>query len=774
MSTRDETLPQDAQVAEDELRALFAAMTDTVLVIGKDGRYLGVPTTNAPGSLHASADLVGRTLHDVMPREQADGFLAPIREALAQRRTQTFEYPLEVEGQERWFSANVSPMTADAVVVVAREVSEAKLARAALEETVRQLAEREGQYRSIFEATTESLLIHAPGDLTIMEANQASAKMFGYTREELRGMSPADLFQESSYDPEFVNAARDGVPRHTPAIGVRKDGSTFDIEATGVSFLFKGEPHLLCLQRDVTEMKRTQASLQETIAQLAEKEENYRSIFEAATDGIGISDAETGLGLAANPAFCRMHGYDDMVGMHPMVYIHPNSHHLFLKFREEVLAGREFRARAQDVRRDGSVFDVEVIGRGFTYQGTFALLGLVRDITEQVRAEQLLEQRVADRTQEIESLLNLAKVVNSTLDLNELVRLILRQLREVVDFSSASLVLLEDEQNVVIHDLVLAAAGGDEAEDGTTLQVTTARSSSAAPGNDPVFGRQMDDGEAVIASEVSPGPGESAGLRFTRSWMAVPLTLQDRRLGYLGISSDRPDYFSEKHARLAQAFADHASVAIENARQYERAQELAAMDERQRLARDLHDSVAQALYGIALGARTARKYLDVDAAAAVEPVDYVLSLASAGLAEMRALIFDLHPDSLQREGLVNAIGRQVNALQARHGIEVEWQPCEEPDVPVAVKEAVYRIVREAMHNVVKHAQAHRVSVLLEASPAHIRFEVKDDGIGFDPALDKPGHLGLRSMRERAERLRGRVTLQSRPQKGTTVEGIVPL
>jgi signal transduction histidine kinase len=116
----------------------------------------------------------------------------------------------------------------------------------------------------------------------------------------------------------------------------------------------------------------------------------------------------------------------------------------------------------------------------------------------------------------------------------------------------------------------------------------------------------------------------------------------------------------------------------------------------------------------------------------------------------------------------------VNALQARHGISVEWTPCEEPDVQVGVKEAVYRIVREAMHNVVKHAQAHTVSVVLEVNGDHIRFEVRDDGAGFDLAADKPGHLGLRSMRERAERLRGRVTLHSEPQKGTRVEGIVPL
>jgi signal transduction histidine kinase len=113
-----------------------------------------------------------------------------------------------------------------------------------------------------------------------------------------------------------------------------------------------------------------------------------------------------------------------------------------------------------------------------------------------------------------------------------------------------------------------------------------------------------------------------------------------------------------------------------------------------------HDSVSQALYGIALGARTARALLDRDPAAAVEPVDYILSLAEAGLAEMRALIFELRPESLESEGLNAAIRKQVDAVQARYTIRVDFLPSEEPDLPLAVKEAVYRIAQESLTNVV--------------------------------------------------------------------------
>ena len=260
---------------------------------------------------------------------------------------------------------------------------------------------------------------------------------------------------------------------------------------------------------------------------------------------------------------------------------------------------------------------------------------------------------------------------------------------------------------------------------------------------------------------------------FMRCWMAVPLLPKGKVVGYIGVASDKPAFFTEKHIRLARAFADHVSIAIENARLYESAQRLAAVDERQRLARDLHDSVAQALYGIALGAKTARKYLDSENTAVREPLDYVVSLAAAGLAEMRALIFDLHPDSLANEGLVKALSRQVSAVEARYSIAVSWDPPSEPDLPLSHKEAVYSILREALHNIVKHSQAQSVQLSLAPLERNLRFKVEDDGVGFDPLEVPAGHYGLRSMQERIERLSG-TYVRSAPGDGTTLEGSIPL
>src|SRR5215210_588757 len=156
-----------------------------------------------------------------------------------------------------------------------------------------------------------------------------------------------------------------------------------------------------------------------------------------------------------------------------------------------------------------------------------------------------------------------------------------------------------------------------------------------------------------------------------------------------------------------------------------------------------------------------------------EPLDYVLSLAEAGMAEMRALIFELRPESLEEEGLVAALGKQVAALEARHGIEVEDDLCEEPPVPLPAKEAVYRIAQEALHDTVRHARAAKVGMRLTWDANSTTVEIRDDGLGFDAGAYFPGHLGLRSMRERAARLGGVLDVSSAPGAGMTVRASIP-
>ncbi len=206
---------------------------------------------------------------------------------------------------------------------------------------------------------------------------------------------------------------------------------------------------------------------------------------------------------------------------------------------------------------------------------------------------------------------------------------------------------------------------------------------------------------------------------------------------------------------------------------YEKAQELASLQERQRLARELHDSVSQVLYSIGRGAHNARGALESDPEQAMASIDYVLALAEAGLAEMRALIFELRPESLELEGLVAALSRQVAVLRTRYKLTVNVDLGEERHLSLEMKQALYRIAQEALHNIVKHARASIVELRLTGLADEIVLEVRDNGKGFDPSAPFPGHLGLRSMRERATKMGGTLTIESLPGQGTCIEVRIP-
>jgi len=231
-------------------------------------------------------------------------------------------------------------------------------------------------------------------------------------------------------------------------------------------------------------------------------------------------------------------------------------------------------------------------------------------------------------------------------------------------------------------------------------------------------------------------------------------------------------------SQLTSALRKRAEQASSRERElrilYEQTQELVSLRERQRLARELHDSVSQALYAIGLGAHTAREALESDPEQVLASIDYVLTLAEAGLAEMRALIFELRPESLEIEGLVAALTKQVAVLRTRYKLTVEEDLGEEPDLSLEMKHALYRIAQEALHNIVKHAHASMVVLRLAGETNEIILEVRDNGRGFNPAAPFPGHLGLRSMRERVTKVGGTLAIESVPGQGTCVGVRIPV
>ena len=400
--------------------------------------------------------------------------------------------------------------------------------------------------------------------------------------------------------------------------------------------------------------------------------------------------------------------------------------------------------------------------------------------TEELHRREL-EARVADRTRELLTLLDVSHNLTLVMPLPELLQLILAQLNEVVAFSAAAIVIVEGEflQQAAYRGASAEAAGPEARLPQHALGVIW---DQLALGEPVVVGDLDEDTPAGSAYRAltSKGVGDAVFQAQSdyRAWAAVPLRLRDRTVGALVLQHQEPGRYVPERLDLAVAFANQAAIALENARLYEQAQSLAALEERQKLARELHDSVSQALYGIALGTRTARMLIaraeeQPLQQALREPLDYVLSLAEAGLAEMRALIFELRPESLATEGLVVALEKQTAALQARHHVQVDTAFMAEPDVPLPVKEALYRVSQEALHNIVKHAGAAHVEVSLSADSGRLALILRDDGHGFDADGQYPGHLGLKSMRERVERIGGSIAIDSGAGAGTTITVLIP-
>jgi PAS domain S-box-containing protein len=431
-------------------------------------------------------------------------------------------------------------------------------------------------------------------------------------------------------------------------------------------------------------------------------------------------------------------------------------------------------------RSDGSY--AHVLDRGHLvydeHGRAVRFVGAMEDISERVRQQQALieqereyqktlEQRVAERTHELTAILQSSRKIALTLELNVVLELILEQLHTVAPYDGASIMSLEEGEWLEGRAYRGPKPSGwirqfrfsiDNPVDRKVIASRQPLIAEDLHGDNPI-GRyfQADHGERFAAIY--------AGVR---SWMRIPLIVRDEIVGMLTLHHREPGHFTERDAEIALAFADQAAVAIHNARLYAQAQQLASLQERQRLARELHDSVSQALYSISLGAHTARSLLDIDPVRAGAALDYVLQLAEAGMAEMRALIFELRPESLEQEGLVAALEKQVSALRARHQLAVATELCAEPDIPLKAKEALFRIAQEALHNVVKHANASTVTVRLQPEGNLLALSVTDDGRGFDPTVDFPGHLGLQSMRERVEMLGGHVAVESSSGAGARI------
>lgn len=257
--------------------------------------------------------------------------------------------------------------------------------------------------------------------------------------------------------------------------------------------------------------------------------------------------------------------------------------------------------------------------------------------------------------------------------------------------------------------------------------------------------------------------------------LAVPLQVKGGVIGVLDVVN-KAGGFTEADVPVMSVFANQAAMAIEHARLQEQAEQLAVLGERQRLARELHDSVTQSLYSISLYADAAA--LALAAGKQEVAAGYLRELqetAKEGMRDMRLLIFQLHPPLLETDGLVTALQARLAAVEGRAGLQTELRVEGERRLPIAIESELYWIAQEALNNVRKHAEARHVTVHIDFAATTITLEVLDDGVGFDPqTVPVEGRGGLRTIAERSARVGGKLTYESSPGEGTRVRVEVAL
>ncbi|MFI0778467.1 GAF domain-containing sensor histidine kinase [Streptomyces sp. NPDC021212] len=264
-------------------------------------------------------------------------------------------------------------------------------------------------------------------------------------------------------------------------------------------------------------------------------------------------------------------------------------------------------------------------------------------------------------------------------------------------------------------------------------------------------------------------------------FIGLPIADGEEVLGALFLANKRcakPEGscgFTAEDEELLAILAQHAAIALTNARLYERSRELTIAGERARLAHELHDAVSQKLFSLRLTAQAAAALVDRDPARAKEELHQVAALAAEAADELRSAVVELRPAALDEDGLVATLRTQVQVLDRAHTARVTFEALGVRALPAAQEEALLRVAQEALHNALRHADARQVDVTLSRHHQGAVLRVSDDGVGFDPlAVRRAGrHLGLVSMRDRASGVGGGLTVHSAPGKGTVIEMEVP-
>lgn len=573
-------------------------------------------------------------------------------------------------------------------------------------------------FARIFHASPVAMVVSTLDDHYI-DANDTYCVLTGYRRAELIGR----LVDEFELPPATgLDCADPSQPAAHLPVAERKGrlrtaaGEERPVIVSTQVEKWGSHYYRVTLIQDLTQITQTQDALHRS-------QTRFRLIFENIPLPVFVYDADTLAILDVNPAAVRHYGYsrDEFLGMSMLHVRPPDEQGKFLKKLHELPDATRSVGIWKHRQKDGTVIDVDVTSYGLELDGRRTRLTVVRDVTEQLAIQAAL--RAGE-----EQLRILAAVTADVIWEFDLVA------------------------HRASYSAGLTAVFGYEPNERTAVPEWW---------QDNVH---PDDRPAVIDGFTAAINGDalywSADYRFRRA---------DARYAYV---LDRGYIIRDADGRATRVIG--AMVDLTKQVELKEAAEQAMMEERRRLARDLHDAVTQSLYSLSLMAEAARRRVQVgDALATEEYIQRLGELARQSLKEMRLLVYELRPSALARAGLTGAIQERLDAVERRSGMTARLTIDDVARLALDVQTQLFHIIQEALNNTLKHATASVVRIRLQMQDGETLLEIADNGRGFDPdEAATGGGLGLTSMRERVEALGGHFNLDSAPGKGTIIRVIL--
>jgi PAS domain S-box-containing protein len=536
------------------------------------------------------------------------------------------------------------------------------------------------------------------------------------------------------------------------------------------------------------------AANRELVKEIAERREIERRLriqttaMEAAANGIVITDCRGNIEWT-NPALTQITGYtaNELLGQNM---------HIFSSGRQEdeyyrqmwttILSGEVWRSEITNRRKDGNLYmEEQTITPVRDESGQIShFISIKQDITNRKLAEEELERRnlelqVVSNAEHVQrqlsdALVEAALVLNRSMKLGEVFPRILEQIKGVIPYQLADITLLEGES---FYDASHQGAP-------QWLESLIGANHRFILDEFPLLKNMVQTGQPVLIEDARENPDwvKIEGLDSYRSFLSAPLLAEEKVIGCVNLLAEQPGFFTEEMRNHLVAFAAHASVAIQNAWLFEQVQagterlqslsrRLVEVQESERLyiARELHDEAGQSLASLLVDLQLLEKNVS-NPKAILKLVAEMENSLNGVIEELHRVAMSLRPASLDHVGLVAALRQHVETVGEKHGLKASFRSGKfRGRLPANVETVLYRIVQEALTNVVRHAHARRVDVIMTVRNHNLIVIIEDDGIGFDPdSVSTSEHLGLFGMRERMETIGGTLAIESAPGKGSTI------